>query len=102
MPRVSFFQAVSSHIFNTFSILAALAGGILLGIDLFTISILNMRQLSIPLLEKIGLPSSYFLAVRCEDGLIPLDYCRALRSYETVCVQIPTQCCELWFRTDDV
>ncbi|KYO41704.1 B-lymphocyte antigen CD20 [Alligator mississippiensis] len=75
--------AVSSHIFNTFSILAALAGGILLGIDLFTISILNMRQLSIPLLEKIGLPSSYFLAVRCEDGLIPLDYCRALRSYET-------------------
>ncbi|XP_006026096.1 B-lymphocyte antigen CD20-like [Alligator sinensis] len=76
-------SAVSSHIFNTFSILAALAGGILLGIDLFKISILNMRQLSIPLLEKIGLPSSYFLAVRCEDGLIPLDYCRALRSYET-------------------
>ncbi|KAH1172249.1 B-lymphocyte antigen CD20-like [Mauremys mutica] len=71
-----------SNMLNAISFLASLAGGIMLGIDLINICILNKYKVSIPILDKIRLVS-FLLPLRCEESPIPWDYCQSISSYNT-------------------
>ncbi|CAM5149296.1 unnamed protein product, partial [Natator depressus] len=71
-----------SNMLNAISFLASLAGGIMLGIDLINICILNKYKVSIPILDKIHLVR-FLLPHRCEESPIPWDYCQSIGSYKT-------------------
>lgn len=71
-----------SNLLNVFSFLGSLAGGIMLGIDLISISILNKYKISIPMLDKIRL-FNFVLPLHCEESPIPWDYCQSIGFYKT-------------------
>ncbi|XP_062973018.1 B-lymphocyte antigen CD20-like isoform X1 [Elgaria multicarinata webbii] len=82
--------AAASHIFNTFSGLGAIAGTIILLIDLLKIFAINLYNVPDPYLKAVSFLSQSIFPLGCEGIFNMNDYCKVIKAYETgiVCVML--------------